>query len=80
MSPAGLMSEPKKKTDAADDGGKKKQNPGVKLTPRFHKKLKHIANDLGIDMGPLIEREMSDFVDRESKRIAGDLLADSPED
>jgi hypothetical protein len=72
---AALMSEKEK---AGENPGRKKQNPGVKLHPKFHQRLKMVADDLGFELGELIQREMEEFVTRESKRIAGDILADSP--
>lgn len=68
------MMEPEK----PEADGKKKQKPSVKLNYRFHKRLKIIADDLGLDIGELVEREMEEFVIRESKRVGGDLLSDLP--
>lgn len=76
MRMAVLMGKKEKSGSLPEPAGKKKQNPGVKLSPQFHKKLKIVADDLDVDMGVLIEREMEEFVKRESKRVAGDLLSD----
>lgn len=73
MGSSALMSEKEK----PPTGGGKKQNPGVKLNPLFHQKLKLIADDVGIDMGALIERELEEFVNREGARVAKKLFPGS---
>jgi hypothetical protein len=46
-----------------------KSNPAVKLSPRFKKRLHHVAISLNLGMGELIEREMEEFVTREWNRL-----------
>lgn len=70
----GALMADKEKPGKAE--GPKKQKPGVKLNPGFHQKLKIIADDVGLDMGLLIEQEMEEFVKREWGRIQEKLSQD----
>jgi hypothetical protein len=63
------VAERKKVKKPAAIAADKKQNPAVKLTVQFHRKLKAIAAVVGLEMGELIEREMEEFIRREWQKL-----------
>lgn len=70
MGAALLMGKRKKEAEVSPEtAGATKQKPAVKLSPAFHQQLKFVADDAGIDMGDLVEREMGAFVSREFDAI-----------
>lgn len=60
-----------------DDEKKKPKKELVQLPPVFKQKLQLIAQDAGIDMGRLIEKQMGDFVDREYLLVLEKKLAEA---
>lgn len=60
---------------AESDSPSPEVKKNVKVTPAFHKRLKTVAAALGIEMGQLVEREMEEFLTRETggipKRMEG---------
>lgn len=63
------------KSPEPDKGKGSEYTEHVKLRPKFKAKLQRVALDMGVAMGELIERQMEQYVEMESQRIARKMAA-----
>lgn len=75
-----LVAEMPKKTSRekppSNSGGKK----NVKVSVDFHRKLKTVASAHGLEIGELVEREMEEFLRRETAGLPQTVEGSSPDE